>query len=78
MLSKTKVAVVMVYLNKNRALTMTEVGTKDWDIAVIHLTVLFGGMQALGLWIRKRVKCFKLDLMVILAEERKTVMLRVT
>jgi hypothetical protein len=39
-----------------------DVGTRDFGIAVINPTMLlFGGMWALGLWLRKAVGCFKWD-----------------
>ena len=45
-------------------LTKTEVGTRDWGIAVIGLTMfLFGGIWTLVLWVRKAVECFKHCLM---------------
>ena len=38
----------------------TEVGTRDWGIAVIGLTMLlFERMWIWGLWIWKAVECFK-------------------
>ena len=45
MLTFIRVAVVIVSLYKNRTLTMTEVGTKDWGNAVIALAMfLVDGM----------------------------------
>lgn len=42
----------------------TEIGTRDWEIAVIGLTIfLLGGMWALGLWIRKTIGHYKGGLM---------------
>ena len=44
--------------------TKTEVGTRDWGVAVIGLTMfLFEEIQTLGLWIRKLVDRFKCCLM---------------
>lgn len=43
-----------------QTLTKTEVGTRDWGIAMIGLTMLlFERMWTMGLWIRKAVGCFK-------------------
>lgn len=43
---------------------MTELGTGDWDIAMLGLTMFFfEGMWIWGLWIRKAVECFKGELM---------------
>lgn len=48
MFSFIRVVMVMVSLCSNRN-AKTEVGTRDWGIAVIDLTVfLFGGMWTLG------------------------------
>ncbi|KAL6043466.1 hypothetical protein STEG23_020950, partial [Scotinomys teguina] len=59
-----RVAMVMVSLHNNRTMTKTEVGTGDWGIAVIGLTVLlFGGIWTLRVWIRKAAEFFKWDLM---------------
>ena len=50
----------MVSVHSSKSLTKTEVGTRDWGIAVIGLTMhLFGRMWILGLWIWKAVECFK-------------------
>ena len=39
----------MVYLNSKETLTKTEVGTRDWGIVVIGLTMfLFGGNVDFG------------------------------
>jgi hypothetical protein len=44
--------------------TKTEVGTRDWGIAVIGLTMLlFGSMGISEFWIRKAVECFRWHLM---------------
>jgi hypothetical protein len=44
-------------------LTKTEVGTRDWGIDVIGLTMLlFERMWIFGLWIWNSVECFKWDL----------------
>ena len=64
MLTFIRVAIVIVSLYKNRTLTMTEVGTKDWSIAVIALAMfLVDGMQTFGLEIGNTVECFKWGLM---------------
>jgi hypothetical protein len=53
---------VSVHSNKN--LTKTEVGTRDWGIAMIGLTMLlFERIWIWGLWIWKAVECFKWGLM---------------
>ena len=50
----------MVSVHRHKNLTKTVVGTRDWGIAVVGLTmVLFGGMQIWGLWIWKAMECFK-------------------
>lgn len=55
---------VMVSLESSKTQTKTEVGTKDWGIVVIDLTmILFGGMWTLGVQIRKAVESFKWGLM---------------
>lgn len=56
MFSFIRDAMVIVSLQSNKALTKTEIGTGEWGIAVIGLMLLFGGMQTLGLWIRKAVE----------------------
>jgi hypothetical protein len=44
-------------------LTKTKVGTRNWGIALIGLTMfLFGEMWILELWIRKAVEWFKWSL----------------
>ena len=54
----------MVSVHSSKTLTKTEVGTRDWGIAVIGLTMLlFGRMWILGLWIWKAMECFKWGLM---------------
>ena len=43
-----------------QTLTKTEVGTRDWGIAMIYLTMLlFERMWTVGLWIRKAIGGFK-------------------
>jgi hypothetical protein len=42
-----------------------KLGSGDWGVAVTGLTMLlFGGVWALRLWIRKAMDCFKWSLMV--------------
>jgi hypothetical protein len=54
----------MVSVHSSKTLTKTEVGTSDWGIAVIDLTMLlFERMSIFGLWIWNAVECFKLGLM---------------
>jgi hypothetical protein len=54
----------MVSVHSSKTLTKTEIGTRDWGIAVIDLTMLLlGRMSILGLWICKAMKCFKWGLM---------------
>ena len=48
----------MVTLHRNKNLTKTEVGTRDWGVAMIDLTmVLFKVIQTL-VWVRKAVEFF--------------------
>jgi hypothetical protein len=42
-------------LHSNKTLSKTEVGTRDWGITVIGLTMLLFG----GTLVRKAVECFK-------------------
>ena len=59
----TRVALVIVLLQSNGKFN-SEVGTRDWGIAVIGLAMLlFKRMWILGLWIWNTVECFKWDLM---------------
>ena len=53
-----------MYLYHNKTLTKIEVGTRDWVIAVIGMTIfLFGGIWMLGLWIRRAGELFRWGLM---------------
>ena len=52
----------MVAIHSNETLPKTEVGTRDWGIAVIDLMMLLiGGMWIWGLY--KAVECFKWGLL---------------
>ena len=54
----------MVSFHSSKTLTKTEVGTRDWGIALIGLTMLlFERMWIFGLWIWNTVDCFKWGLM---------------
>jgi hypothetical protein len=54
----------MVSVHSSKILTNTEVGTRNWGIAVIGLTMLlFKRLWILELWIWKAVECFKWGLM---------------
>ena len=54
----------MVSLHSSKILTKTEVGTREWGIAVIGLTMfLFERMWIWGLCIWKAMECFKWGLM---------------
>jgi hypothetical protein len=49
-----------VSIHSNGNITKTEVGNRDWGIAMIDLTLfLIGRMWIWGLWIWKAVKFFK-------------------
>ena len=51
-------------VHSSRILTKAEVGTRDWGIAVIGLTMLlFGRRWILGFWIWEAVGCFKWGIM---------------
>jgi hypothetical protein len=59
-----RLALDMESVYSSKTLTNTEVGTRDWGIAVIGLTMLlFERMWILGLCIWKAVECFKWSLM---------------
>jgi hypothetical protein len=52
MLFFIRLALVMVSVHSSKTLTKTEVGTRDWGIAVVGLNMLlFERMWILGLWI---------------------------
>ena len=54
----------MVSVYRIKTLIKTEVGSRDWGISVIGLTMLLlGSMWILGLWIWKAMECFKWNLM---------------
>jgi hypothetical protein len=64
MLVFIRLTLVMVSVHSSKTLTKTKVGTRDWGIAVIGLTMfLFERTWILGLWIWNAVECFKLGLM---------------
>ena len=59
MSSFIRVPTVRVFLNSNRN-PETGVGTRDWGIAVIDLSmILVRGLWVVGPWIRKAVGQFK-------------------
>ena len=54
-----RVALVMVSVHSSKTLIKTKVGTRDWGIAVISLTMLlFEKNMDFGLWIGNSVECF--------------------
>ena len=54
----------MVSLHSNKTLIKTKVGSRDWSIAVIGLTmVLFGVTWALEDWVTRLLECIKCSLM---------------
>jgi hypothetical protein len=53
------VVVVTMSRHSNKTQTKTKVGTRNWGIAVVGLTMLL----LRGMWIRKAVECFKWGLM---------------
>jgi hypothetical protein len=62
MLSFLRVVLIMVSLHSSKILTKAEVGIRDWDNAMIVLSILlFEGMWILGHW--KVVECFNWGLM---------------
>ena len=55
-------------VHSSKTITKTEVGTRDWGIAMIGLTMfLFGYMGTRGLWIWKAMECVKWALMSYLS-----------
>ena len=55
----------MQSLYRNRTITETELGTRNWDTALKGLTkLLFGELQIIwGLWIKTATECYKQSLM---------------
>ena len=71
MLFFIRLALVMVSVHSSKTVTLTniEVGTREWGVAMIALTMLlFERMWIFGLWIWNSVECFKWGLMGHLVE----------
>jgi hypothetical protein len=62
------------FSHSSKTLTKTEVGTREWDIAVIGLIMLLFGRMWIwiwGLWIWKVVEYFKWSLVDYLSKNMK-------